>query len=45
MQIWIEVTDFVKSKYAKVCVNKYTLFVGKNYQVEENDISMYYYKE
>lgn len=30
MQIWIEVTDFAKIKYARVCVNKYTLFVGPN---------------
>ena len=30
MQIWNEIKNFAKIEYAKVCVNKYTLFVGPN---------------
>ena len=30
MQIWLEVKNFAKIKEAKVCVNKYAVFVGPN---------------
>lgn len=30
MQIWLEVKNFAKIKEAKVCVNKYSVFVGPN---------------
>ena len=30
MRIWIEVRNFAKIEYARVCVNKYTVFVGPN---------------
>lgn len=30
MQIWLEVKNFAKIKVAKVCVNKYSVFVGPN---------------
>lgn len=30
MQVWLEVKNFARIEYAKVCVNKYTLFVGPN---------------
>lgn len=30
MQVWLEVKNFAKIKEAKVCVNKYSVFVGPN---------------